>query len=61
MGSGGVSCWKESIGRKWVLKKKMNVEVKVEKYKAPLVAKGYSQVSGIDRKSACRERVSSPV
>ena len=36
------------IGRKWVFKKKMNVEGKVEKYKARLVAKGCSQVSGID-------------
>ena len=27
---------------KWVFKKKMNVEGKVEKYKAWLVAKGYS-------------------
>ena len=39
---------RNSIGRKWVFKKKMNVEGKVEKYKARLVAKGYSQVSGID-------------
>ena len=30
------------IGRKWVFKKKMNVEGKVEKYRAQLVAKGYS-------------------
>eukprot|EP00253_Pinus_taeda_P021808 PITA_21808 len=36
------------IGSKWVFKKKTNVEGKVEKYKAWLVAKGYSQVSGID-------------
>jgi hypothetical protein len=33
------------IGRKWVFKKKLNAEGKVEKYKAWLVAKGYSQVS----------------
>ena len=39
---------RKSIRRKWVFKKKMNVEGKVEKYKARLVAKGYSQVSGID-------------
>jgi len=31
-----------------VFKKKINVEGKVEKYKARLVEKGYSQVSGID-------------
>ena len=36
------------VGRKWVLKKKMNVEGKVEKYKSRLVAKGYSQVPGIE-------------
>jgi hypothetical protein len=36
------------FGRKWVFKKKLNVEGKVEKYKARLVAKGYSQVEGID-------------
>ena len=36
------------IGKKWVFKKKLNVEGKVEKCKARLVAKGYSQVEGID-------------
>jgi hypothetical protein len=36
------------IGIKWVFKKKLNAEGKVEKYKAWLVAKGYSQVEGID-------------
>jgi hypothetical protein len=30
------------IGRKWIFKKKLNVEGKVEKCKAQLVAKGYS-------------------
>jgi hypothetical protein len=39
---------RKPIGRKWVFKKKLNVEGKVEKYKAQLVAKGYSQVEGID-------------
>eukprot|EP00253_Pinus_taeda_P034096 PITA_34096 len=39
---------RKPIGRKWVFKKKMNVEGKVEKYKAWLVEKSYSQVSGID-------------
>jgi hypothetical protein len=32
------------IGNKWVFKKKMIVEGKVEKYKARLVENGYSQV-----------------
>eukprot|EP00253_Pinus_taeda_P007176 PITA_07176 len=36
------------IGGKWVFKKNTNAEGKVEKYKARLVAKVYSQVSGID-------------
>jgi hypothetical protein len=36
------------IGYKWVFKKKLNAEGKVEKYKAWLVAKGYCQVEGID-------------
>ena len=36
------------IGSKWVFKKKTNAKGKVEKYKAWLVAKGYSQVLGID-------------
>eukprot|EP00253_Pinus_taeda_P033039 PITA_33039 len=39
---------RKPIGRKWVFKKKTNAEGKVEKYKAQLVAKGYSQVPGID-------------
>jgi hypothetical protein len=36
------------IGSKLVFKKKLNVEGEVEKYKAQLVAKGYSWVEGID-------------
>jgi hypothetical protein len=36
------------ISDKWVFKKKLNAEGKVEKYKSRLVAKGYSQVEGID-------------
>jgi len=39
---------RKPIGSKWVFKKKTNVEEKVEKNKSRLVAKGYSQVSGID-------------
>jgi hypothetical protein len=39
---------KNPIGSKWVFKKKLNAEGKVEKYKVRLVAKGYSQVEGID-------------
>eukprot|EP00253_Pinus_taeda_P002174 PITA_02174 len=33
---------RKPIGRKWVFKKKINAVGKVEKYKAQLVAKGYS-------------------
>jgi hypothetical protein len=39
---------RNSIGKKWVFKKKLNAEDKVDKYKARLGAKGYSQVEGID-------------
>ena len=39
---------RKPIGNKWVFKKKTNAEGKVEKYKARLVAKDYSQVLGID-------------
>ena len=42
------STGRNPIGNKWVFKKKLNEEGKVEKYKAWLVAKGYSQVEGID-------------
>ena len=36
------------IRRKWVFKKNLNAEGKVEKYKSRLVEKGYSQVEEID-------------
>jgi hypothetical protein len=36
------------IGSKWVFKKKINVAGQVEKFKARLVVKGYSQVKGFD-------------
>jgi hypothetical protein len=36
------------VGSKWLFKKKFNEEGKVEKYKSWLVAKGYSQVEGIE-------------
>jgi hypothetical protein len=36
------------VGSKWLFKKNFNAEGKVEKYKARLVEKGYSQVDGID-------------
>ena len=39
---------RKPIERKWVFKKKMNVEGKVEKYKARLVEKCYLQVPRID-------------
>jgi hypothetical protein len=36
------------IGNKWLFKNTLNAKGKVEKYKAGLVEKGYSQVEGID-------------
>jgi hypothetical protein len=48
LGSSGVVGWKKSHWKKMGIKKKLNAEGKVEKYKAWLVAKGYSQVEGID-------------
>lgn len=39
---------RKPIGNKWVFKNKVNAEGKLDKYKAWLVEKGYSQVSGID-------------
>lgn len=39
---------KDCIGVKWIYKKKLNVDGKVEKYKARLVAQGFSQQFGID-------------
>ena len=36
-----LSARRKPIGNKWVLKRKINVEVKVEKYKSRLVEKGY--------------------
>jgi hypothetical protein len=36
------------FGSKWLFKKNFNAEGKVEKYKARLVEKGYSQVEGIE-------------
>jgi hypothetical protein len=35
-----LSTGRKTIGSKWVFKKKLNAEGKVEKYKARLVAKG---------------------
>jgi heptaprenylglyceryl phosphate synthase len=36
------------VNSKWVFKNKMNATGQVEKFKAQLVAKGYSQVEGVD-------------
>jgi hypothetical protein len=36
------------VGSKWLFKNKFNAEGKVEKYKARLVEKGYSEVEEID-------------
>jgi hypothetical protein len=39
---------RKHVSRKWVFKKKMNVVVPIEKFKYRLVAKGYSQVKGVN-------------
>ncbi|KAH9664737.1 Integrase catalytic domain-containing protein [Citrus sinensis] len=39
---------KETIGLKWIFKIKYNEDGSVQKYKAWLVAKGYSQLRGVD-------------
>jgi hypothetical protein len=39
---------KKNIGVKWVYKTKLNADGEVEKYKARLVAEGFSQQPGID-------------
>ena len=36
------------IGCKWIFKRKIGLDGKVETYKARLVAKGYHQIQGID-------------
>ena len=37
-----------SIGYKWIYKRKIDTDGKIETYKTKLVAKGYSQHEGID-------------
>jgi hypothetical protein len=39
---------RKHVGSKWVFKKKLNATGQVEKFKARLVVKGYSQVEGVD-------------
>ena len=39
---------KKLVGCKWVFKRKMGSNGSIEKYKAHLVAKGYSPIEGVD-------------
>lgn len=39
---------KETIGLKWIFKIKYNEDDSIKKYKARFVAKGYSQLLGVD-------------
>ena len=39
---------KKSIGCKWILKTKFHLDGSIERHKAQMVAKGYTQVEGLD-------------
>ncbi len=41
---------RQTIGNKWVFKSKTNSDDSIEKYKAYLVAKGFTQKEGVDYK-----------
>jgi hypothetical protein len=44
---------KKSISDKWIYKEKKNAKGEVERYKARLMEKGYSQKHGIDYDEVC--------
>ena len=45
---GSTSGWSKEIGVKWIYKTKLNEPGEVDKYKARLVVKGYTQEHGIN-------------